>query len=105
MTAPTAPARTHVDLDDDTAHWLSALIEARKQLHEWEQVVERATERVKTALGEAEEGHVDGHVAVRWTYVDSSRIDIKKLEAEHPDIAEAFRIPTTTRRFTIPDGT
>lgn len=103
MSTNTATAKAHVDLDNDTAEWLTALIEARKQRDEWDRVVERATDKIKHALGEAEEGHVDGRVAVRWTFVDSSRIDVKKLEAEHPDIAEAFRVPTTTRRFSVVD--
>ena len=38
---------------------------------------------------------------VRWTTVNSSRIDTTALKKSMPDIAELFTKQTTTRRFSI----
>lgn len=90
-----------VDLTADVARWVDAYREARDQAAHWQTIADRAREHVEDALGDAEEGYVDGQPAVRYPYVHSSRVDIKKLQAEQPDVADAFRVPTVTRRFTL----
>lgn len=103
MSAPSV-ARPRVDLDATTTLWLRAYTETRAKIAELEEIATQARRQVEAALGDAEEGVVDGHIVVRWTRVSSSRIDVKKLAAEHPAIAEAFRVPSESRRFTLPDG-
>lgn len=101
---PDTTPRQQIELGEDTARWLDALHQARAQIAEWERIAERATDKVKAAMGDAEEAVVDGRTVARWAYVNSSRVDVKKLEAEHPDLAEQFRVPTVVRRFTLPSA-
>ena len=101
MTTTDTNTPAAIDLDATTAKWLEAYREAHNQAEHWQLLAQRAREHVEAALGDAEAGYIDGKPAVRWAIVNSSRIDTKKLEIEHPDIAEQFRVPVITRRFTL----
>lgn len=102
MTAPVAPPRA--DLDPNTMLWLRAYTETKAKIAELEQMAEQARRHVEAALGDNEEGVVDGQIVVRWTHVTSNRLDTKKLKENHPDLVEQFSRPQVTRRFTIPDA-
>lgn len=95
------PSSNRVDLPPDVAQWVTAYREARDQAAHWQTIADRAREHIEDALGEAEEGYVNGTPAVRWSYVNSTRVDVTKLQAERPDVADTFRVPTVTRRFTL----
>lgn len=88
---------------DGLAVWIAAYREATDSAKKWTEIADRAKEQITKAIGDAEIGTVDGQPAARWSVVNSSRLDTKKLRAEHPDIAEQFTVPTTTRRFTLVD--
>jgi predicted phage-related endonuclease len=103
MTAPVAHPRT--DLNSQTALWLRAYIETKAEIRRLEETAEQARRHIEAALGDNEEGVLDGEIVVRWTHVNSTRVDLAKLRENHPDIAEAFTVSTSSRRFTIPDGT
>lgn len=93
-----------VDLDPAASAFLSAYIEAKFKIKEWQEKADIAAEQVKAALGEHEIGLVNGREAVRWTTVESSRIDAKKIrELLPPNIVEKFETKTITRRFSIVD--
>ena len=78
-----------VDLDPSASAFLTAYIEA---------------EQVKAALGDAEIGLVNGKEAVRWTTVESHRIDTKKIrEMLPPEMVEKLEVLSVSRRFTIVD--
>lgn len=86
---------------DELAAWIDAYKAAVANAKGWQDVADRAKHNITDALGDAEVGLVDGAPAVRWTYVESSRLDTKKLRAEHPELVNQFTSPNTTRRFTI----
>lgn len=91
---------------DELATWVTAYREASVNAKRWSETAEKAKEHITAALSDAdaEIGTVDGEPAVRWTRVESSRFDTKKFRAEYPDLAEAFTVPSTTRRFTVVGG-
>ena len=91
-----------VDLDGAAGAFLTAFIEAKAKIKEWQEKADIAQEQVKAALGDAEIGLVNGREAVRWTTVESSRIDTKKIRELLPeDLVAKLEITTVTRRFTI----
>lgn len=89
------------ELDANHRLWLEAAREAKAQVEHWQAICDRALEQVKTFVGEAEDVMVDGCLVARYSYVDSSRVDTKKLEAEHPELVEQYRKPNNYRRFTF----
>ena len=55
---------------------------------------------IKTAMGTTEK-MVAGQYKISYTTVNGSRLDTTKLKKALPEIAAAFTIPTSSRRFTI----
>ena len=93
-----------VDLDPSASAFLTAYIEAKAKVKEWTEKADIAAEQVKAALGDAEIGLVNGKEAVRWTIVESHRIDTKKIrEMLPPEMVEKLEVLSVSRRFTIVD--
>lgn len=91
-----------LDLDPTANAFLNAYIEAKAKVKEWQEIADAAAEQVKNALGEAEVGLVDGKEVVRWTVVESKRIDTKKVRELLPAPALALvEVTSTSRRFSI----
>lgn len=88
---------------DDLATWVQAYREATANAKTWAEIADRAKEQITAALDQhgAQVGTIGGRPAVRWTVVESSRLDTRKLRSEHPELVEAFTVPTVTRRFTV----
>lgn len=62
---------------------------------------ETVDQELKAAMREAELGLLDGAAAVRWSTVESRRLDTKALRASHPKIAARHETTSTTRRFSV----
>jgi predicted phage-related endonuclease len=91
-----------VDLDQEAQLFLNAYIEAKEKIKEWSEKADLASEQVKAAMGRSEIGLVNGREAVRWTTVESARIDVKKIrELLTPEEIENIQRITISRRFTI----
>jgi predicted phage-related endonuclease len=91
-----------VDLDPAASAFLAAYIEAKAKIKEWEEKADIAAEQVKAALGDAQVGLVNGKEAVRWTTVESKRIDAKKVRELLPEnLWDRFETTLVSRRFTI----
>ena len=91
-----------VDLDATAAAFLVAYIEAKQKIKDWQEKADIAAEQVKFAMGDAEIGLVNGKESVRWTSVESRRIDVKKLRELLPEEAiEQLEVASISRRFSI----
>lgn len=56
--------------------------------------------QIKEAMGDRTVvTSVDGDVLATWKPTSSTRIDTKRLKADHPDLAAAYATTTTTRTF------
>lgn len=87
---------------DDLAGWIDKLRELKSQRTDIDEQIERAENKIKDALGEAETGLVDGEVAVKYTHITSQRFDVKTAKT----ILTDEQIATCTkesayRRFTL----
>jgi predicted phage-related endonuclease len=104
MTAAAPETRATVDLGQADAGWVTVYRQADEQIRRMEEVRAEARRHLEEALGEAETGLVDGAVAVRWTVVESRRLDQKKLKEQAPELVEQCTVTSISRRFTLPDG-
>lgn len=65
------------------------------------EVVATMENELRLALGDAEVGLVAGAPAVTWKARRTTRVDVKALRADHPDIADAYEAVSTTRTLLI----
>lgn len=61
--------------------------------------------RLKSALGAAETGQIDGAEVVSWHPHIRPQIDSERLRADHPQIAEDYTVRKPVRRFLIKEDT
>jgi predicted phage-related endonuclease len=93
-----------VDLDSTASAFLTAYIEAKAKVKEWTEKADIARQQVEAAMGDCEVGLVNGREAVRWTTVESNRLDTKKIrELLPPEMVEQLEVTTIARRFSIVD--
>jgi putative phage-type endonuclease len=92
-----------VDLPEYCRQVLADLRHTRALIKDMEVDERKFANEVKAVMGEAEVGLLDGAVAVTWRQTTARRVDIDRLRADHPEIAESCTIETTTRRF-LPKG-
>ena len=91
-----------VDLDPQAIAWLDTYIETKAKIKQLQELLDKAQEHVKAALGDCETGLVHGREAVRWKSVESKRVDVTKLrELLPPQVLDLVEVHQTTRRFTI----
>jgi putative phage-type endonuclease len=86
-----------VDLGDQGVALVLALDDARAARRAAEKAENVAKARIAAALGDAEEGTVDGHRVVTYRTQTSRRIDAERLRVAHPDLAAEFEKTTTSR--------
>ena len=91
-----------VVLDDDIASWLKQYKDAQSRIKEWQEVADIARSHLESALGDAEVGMYQGNEVVRWSFVETRRLDVKKAREILPDqVIQLLEVPTMSRRFTI----
>lgn len=94
-----------IDLDATAAAWLEAYIEAKAKMKEYAEKADRAQEQVKAALGDCEIGLVNGRESIRWTTVESRRVDVTKLRSLlPPQVLDLVEVVSVSRRFSVVDG-
>ncbi|MGH3503176.1 MAG: hypothetical protein ACRDQA_20115 [Nocardioidaceae bacterium] len=92
---------SHVDLDG-IASWVTLHRQLTEQINDLDEKRKAVGERIKTALGDAEEGHIDDVPVVRWSHVTSRRLDQKLLKSKvATEVLAGCYLEHTFRRFTI----
>jgi predicted phage-related endonuclease len=93
-----------VDLPLDTAAWITLYRKTQADIKALEEKLEQAKSKIQESMGENEIGLIDGKVAVRWTKVSTTRLDIAKAkEVLDPAIYNFLSRESTSRRFTLAD--
>jgi predicted phage-related endonuclease len=84
---------------------LAAYRVAQGNVKAWQDTADRLKQHIVDALDAAgaDIGLVSGKPAVRWTRVESLRLNTKKLRDDHPDLAAQYSVPSVTHRFTLVD--
>jgi predicted phage-related endonuclease len=94
--------KSSVELPIDIGLWLELYRKIQADIKMLEEKAATAKEKVQAALGENELGLIDGSIAVRWTHVTSTRLDMKKArEVLDPKILAFLSSESTSRRFTL----
>lgn len=89
-----------ITLPDESRHWIAQRQEAEVAKKEAEDRKTEAENRLKSLLGTAEVGLVDGY-RVAWRPVTRKSLDAKAFQAAHPDLAAQFERESTFRTLTI----
>lgn len=79
---------------------LRAVKDRKAELKAAEEVARGAIEQ---ALGDNDEGELDGHTVVTWKYIKRNALDQKFLRETYPELYESCKRVTETRRFEIVD--
>lgn len=98
------PDPAAVPLTTELAGWLAAYQRARDKIKHWSATAQAAQRHITEALetAGANIGTVDGRTAVRWTRVETRRVDGARLRAEHPDLADQYSTVVVSHRFSTP---
>ena len=94
-----------IDFDPGVADLISRLRRLKAEISELQEQADILTEQIKSAMGDALIGTVNGAPAVKWTVVESSRFDVKKAREVLPrQVIDLLEVKTQSRRFTLLDG-
>lgn len=94
-----------IDFDPGVIDLLSRLRRLKAEIGEMQEQADILTEQIKSAMGDALIGTVNGAPAVRWSTVESTRFDVKKAREVLPQqVIDLLEIKSQSRRFTLLDG-
>ena len=94
-----------IDFDPGVIGLISRLRRLKAEIGELQEQADILTEQIKSAMGDALIGTVNGAPAVKWTVVESSRFDVRKAREVLPrQVIDLLEVKTQSRRFTLLDG-
>lgn len=93
---------SRVNLDELRAQ-LEILRFIKDKRAELKQLEETAREAIELALGDNDEGTLDGHVVVTWKTHKRKALNQKLLRDTYPDVYENCKDTTEVRRFEVVD--
>lgn len=79
------------------ASFVAELAAARLERKSVERRCDQLENELRALLGDAEIATVDGRKVATWKTQTARRIDLGRLEADHPEIADKYRTESTTR--------
>jgi len=80
---------------------VAILVHCKLKKAELKDLEERARAAVEDALGEDENGALDGEPVIRWGHSKRRQLDQKALRDKEPEIAEEYTSLVETRRFEV----
>jgi putative phage-type endonuclease len=86
-----------LELDHQGVADLEAWLAVRDQLHDLEAVEEAAKRRLACALGDAQAATIGGAVVLTYRSHERSSIDLRRLRAEHADLAAELSTISSVR--------
>ena len=94
-----------IDFDPAVSAAISRLRRIKAEIGELQEQADILTEQIKSAMGDAVTGTVNGAPAVRWSTVESTRFDVKKAREILPEqVIDLLEVKSQSRRFTLLDG-
>lgn len=94
---------TSTELDDETWRWCRALRVISERIKGLQLEESQLKGMIGHHLGSAAEGRHDGRVVVTWRQVTRNDLDVRRLRAEHPELARDFSSPTRYRQLRLVD--
>ena len=91
-------------VDLEKLRWaVEALAEVKNRKAELKATEDLARDALQQALGDSDEGELDGHVVVTWKSYKRNALDQKFLRETYPDLYESCKRITEVRRFEVVD--
>lgn len=91
-------------IDLERLRWaVETLREVKNRKAELKAAEELARDAIEQALGDSDEGEIDGHVVVTWRYIKRNALDQQFLRDTYPDLYESCKRVTEVRRFEVVD--
>jgi len=88
------------DLDSVRAQ-VAVLVHCKTKRAELKELEDRARAAVEDAMGEDENGSLDGEPVIRWSHSKRRQLDQKALRDKEPEIAEEYTTTVNVRRFEV----
>lgn len=89
-----------MDLDELRAQ-VELLRYVKEKKAELKVIEENARAAIEAALGDHDEGSLDGEPVIRWRFHKRTALDQKLLKEVFPDVFEECRRTTEVRRFEL----
>ena len=91
-------------VDLEKLRWaVEALRMVKDRKAELKATEELARDAIEQALGDGDEGKLDGHVVVTWRYIKRNALDQQFLKDTYPELYASCKRVTEVRRFEIVD--
>lgn len=89
---------------DDISGYLEVVARAKAKIEEAKAILERAKDVIKTRIGDKKHATITGpdgkpQIVATLTWVNATRFDKDKLEAENPGIVERYTVPNPHQRL------
>ena len=92
-------------IDLEKLRWaVEALTAVKDRKAELKATEEMARDAIEQALGDSDEGELDGHVVVTWKYIKRNALDQRFLRETYPDLYASCKRVTEVRRFEVLDA-
>jgi putative phage-type endonuclease len=100
---PQSREKAEVVLDIDTTRWIEEYAKADSIIKDNEKKKAEAANNLRKAMGDNEIGLVAGAPLVKWPTNKTTKFDMKKFQAEHPEIYAAYsrQEPQRTLKVTM----
>lgn len=85
----------------EVGHFIEVYEHALQQISHYTDLRDRSRVKIEEALGEAEEGTVNGVPRVQWTRSERRALDQKRLAEDYPDVREECMKDTVVRTFKL----
>lgn len=96
---------SEIDFDPSVARWVDEYKRLKLEAAQIAEQIDIARSHIEAELGDHEIGTVAGQPVVRWSTVESERIDVKKLrEVLPPQVLELVTKKSVAKRFTVLTG-
>ena len=91
-----------MELDPTTRHWLDAYLNADAEIRRWTETRDACRANLEAALGNDDTATIDGAPVITWKWVDSIRIDTKKVKnLLPPEMLQAVQTVSSARVFRV----
>jgi predicted phage-related endonuclease len=99
--AGAASAKPTTELPRDAENWIALIADCEAKIRDLEEAKKLARGHLERMLGSHEIGTLAGQPVVRWTFVQSRRLDQRKLKEQAPDLVAECTVDAVSRRFTL----
>jgi predicted phage-related endonuclease len=80
---------------------VNAYREACRHRDQWTEAADILRRRIEDAVGDNEEGTVDGQRVITWRWTETRRLDQKLLKMRYPDVLAECSTTQRSRRFLL----